>query len=156
MIAPAAILLAQLAVANAAAPATPPASAPATVTHKRPPSDAEVRRGVRCARPGHCTVTRALVDKLVADVDALGSDVHVAPALVDGRPAGFQLSDIRRGSVFARLGLRDGDVVAAVNGMDVSTPAAAMLAFMTLRDATDLTVRIVRHGETQTLDYSIR
>lgn len=154
MSATAAILLAQLSVANAAAPA--PSGAPASVTRARPPSDAEVRRGVRCGKPGHCTVTRALVDKLVADVDALGGDVHVAPALVDGKPAGFQLSDIRRGSVFARLGLRDGDVVAAVNGMDVSTPAAAMLAFLTLRNATDLAVRIVRHGETQTLDYSIR
>ena len=130
--------------------------APVRAAAPRRPSDAEVRRGVRCARPGHCTVSRALVDRLLADTDALGGDVRVAPALVDGKPSGFQLSAIRRGSVFARLGLRDGDVVQSVNGLDVSTPATAMLAFVTLRNATHFAVRIVRHGEPQTLDYSIR
>lgn len=141
------VLIAQLFAAGAPARAKAPATRP---------SDAEVRRGVRCARPGRCTVSRALVERLLADTDALGADAHVAPVVSDGKPAGWALSAIRRGSVFARLGLRDGDVVQSVNGLDVSTPATAMMAFLTLRNANHFTVRIVRRGEPQTLDYSIR
>lgn len=153
MIAPAAIVLAQLAAAPAPATA---GAATAPAARPTPPSDAEVRRGVRCQRPGHCTVTRALAERVLADVDALAADVRVAPAFVDGRAVGFRLSDIRAGSLPARLGLRDGDVIEAVNGLDVSTPAAALLAYMTLRNANQLAVRIVRHGRAQTFDYSIR
>lgn len=149
------IFLALALATTGSAHAKPAQPRPASKASPARPSAAELRRGVRCKQPGHCTLSRALVERYLADLGGLGADVQVTPAEREGQP-GFALTKVRRGSIFARLGLREGDLVDSVNGLAVSSPALAMAAFWTLRNADHFTVRIVRHGEPLTLDYWIR
>jgi general secretion pathway protein C len=101
-------------------------------------------------------VRRATVDALLADPAAIASSVRVVPESRDGRPFGFRLARVRADGVFARLGLRDGDVVVAINGLPMSTPDRALEAYGRLATANHLAVALERAGRRLTLEVSIR
>src|SRR5437667_247318 len=74
----------------------------------------------------------------------------------DGRPAGFRLFQIRDDSLFARLGLRNGDVVERVNGAQVADPAALLGFLQRLRTEPRVALDIVRGDAPRTLVYDLR
>jgi general secretion pathway protein C len=74
----------------------------------------------------------------------------------DGRPLGFRVFAIRPGSLFARLGMTNGDTILAINGNDMSTPDQALALYSKLRNASHLSLELERRGGRQTLDYVIR
>jgi hypothetical protein len=121
-----------------------------------PLSDAELDRGITCATPGHCVLTRKLLDHLLADTSALATGARIVPSLHDGKPEGFKLYAMRPGSVYVRLGFENGDTVQTINGMDLSSPEKALEIYTKLRNATEVTVRIVRRGQPLTLQIEIR
>jgi general secretion pathway protein C len=119
-------------------------------------SERELLRGIHCSAPGRCVVRRALVDRMLADNEQLASAARIVPSIVDGKPAGFKLYAVRPGSWIDRLGVRNGDLLESVNGYELTTPAQALLAYMSLRNETRFAVRIVRRGLPQTLSFEIR
>jgi general secretion pathway protein C len=137
--------LAAIALALFADVATPPTAA------VHPPA-----RAIRCDAKHHCVVARALVDKLLADTNALATTVRIVPALTDGKPDGFKLYAMRPGSVWRRLGFVNGDTLQSINGYELTSPETALVAYMQLRSTNDFAVRIVRRGEPLTLTYEIR
>jgi general secretion pathway protein C len=115
-----------------------------------PPAVGALASQVRCAGAS-CVVERPLVEKLLADPAALAGSARLMPA-----PGGFRLYAIRPGSIFTLLGLKNGDTVKAVNGLELSSPERGLEIYTQLRRASHLTVSIERQGEHQTLDYVIR
>jgi len=96
------------------------------------------------------------VESALANVNRLMTQIRVVPQLRGGRNQGWKVFAIRPNSIFAQIGLKNGDVIQSVNGRDLLTPTKAFEAFQELRDANHLEVAIVRRGVQQTLDYEIR
>ena len=68
------------------------------------------------------TIRRGLLDRLLADPMAVAKSARIVPAFTAGMPAGFKLYAIRAGSLFAALGLQNGDTVVTINGFDLASP----------------------------------
>ncbi len=93
----------------------------------------------------------------LADVDAVMHQVRALPHKgADGAVDGFRLAAIRRGSILAGLGIRNGDIVQAINGYPLTGAEEAMQAFEGSKDATEFRIGIVRRGEPIELVYQIR
>lgn len=137
-------------VSEAPQPTSPPAP---------PPSDSEFLRAlakdIRCAN-NRCTLRRATVDRILENTTLMSRSVRIVPALKDGQPQGFKLFAIRPGSVFALLGLRNGDLVRSFNGMDLSTPDNALQAYSTLRSVNEVKLALERSGAPVVLTYVIK
>ncbi len=89
------------------------------------------------------------------DLDALSTMARVIPHKgADGAADGMRLSGIRRGSLFDSCGLKNGDVVHAVNGMPLTNAEASLEAYSTQRTATSYRVEISRRGQRITLEWS--
>ncbi|MEZ4379785.1 MAG: PDZ domain-containing protein [Nannocystaceae bacterium] len=77
------------------------------------------------------------VDSFVATVvvEALLSGttgLEISPRLdSDGATQGYSVAKVPPGGPFARLGLRDGDVLAAINGVGLTSPGRALAALQT-------------------------
>jgi len=95
----------------------------------------------------HRTITRALVDKILANPRSVAKGARLVPAVKDGKPEGFKIYAIQPSSVFARLGLLNGDTLTAVNGFDLTTAEKALEVYTKLREATSLEVDLVRGGK---------
>ncbi len=92
----------------------------------------------------------------VDNMSGLLTQLRAVAEVRDGRPAGFRLFQIRDDSLFARLGLHDGDVVQRVNGSPIADPAALLAFLQRLRTEPRVALDIVRRDAPRTLVYDLR
>jgi hypothetical protein len=121
-----------------------------------PLGEADYARGIHCDSPGHCTIERKLLERVLEESSSLAMSARIVPSIHDGKPDGFKLYAIRPGSFFAHLGFENGDTIQTINGMDMSSPERALELYTKIRNATNIAVRIVRRGEPKTLEFTIR
>jgi general secretion pathway protein C len=69
---------------------------------------------------------------------------------------GVKLYAVRRNSPFAKAGLRNGDVLTAANGMDLSSPDSILEALGVLGGADNVELTVLRGDEEVRLRYVIR
>lgn len=74
---------------------------------------------------------------------------------IDGTYDGFRLSAIRRSSMASALGIKNGDIVHAVNGHPVTDSASAMVAYGAVTDADSIIADITRRGKKLTLTIDV-
>lgn len=117
---------------------------------------AELDANITAVSDTSWTITRSLVDRLLANQAALMSAARMIPHEEDGRVVGMKVYGIRRASLLGRLGIQNGDMLRTINGYDLSEPNSALEAYTNLRTADHLTLSVVRRGAATTLDYSIR
>lgn len=132
---------------------------PTPVADKTPapgpaPDLGELDKGIVCQGPS-CTIERALVDRLLSNPNALSS-ARFVPSVKGGMPNGFKVYAIRPSSLFAKIGLQNGDTIKSINGMEITSPDRALEVYAKLRSASHLGVQLDRRGEVVTLDYTIR
>ncbi len=101
-------------------------------------------------------VDRALVDKVLANPMQVARGARIVPSVKDGQANGFKLYAIRPSSVYAKLGMRNGDTVTSVNGFDLSSPDKALEVYTKVREANNLSVSVIRRGKPVQLTYNIR
>ena len=126
------------------APAAEPAPAPETGEH------------IRRTGENAWLVDRREIAGALGNTSGLLTQLRAVAEVRDGRPAGFRLFRIREESLFARLGLRDGDVVERVNGTEVHDPAALLRFLERLGHEPRVALDIVRAESPRTLVYDLR
>jgi general secretion pathway protein C len=96
------------------------------------------------------------VDSALANVNNLMTQIRVVPHFKKGGAKGYRVFSVRPHSIFAQLGLKNGDIIRSINGREILTPGEVYQAYQDLRDARNLDLQIVRRGVRKTLKYEIR
>jgi general secretion pathway protein C len=104
----------------------------------------------------HFEIDKKLVDQVLANPMGAAKGARVVPAVKNGKPDGFKLYAIRPSSVYAKLGLSNGDTLQAINGFELTSADKALEVYTKLREATSLQVQVTRRGKDLTLNYTIR
>lgn len=142
--------------------ATPPVVAAAPVQEQpqsnEPVDDmqASIDNGIKKTSDNTYEIDKSLVDKVLANPMAVAKGARVVPAVKNGKPDGFKLYAIRPSSVYAKLGLTNGDTLQSINGFELTSADKALEVYTKLREATQLEVEVTRRGKPVTLKYSIR
>jgi hypothetical protein len=151
---------------DTAPPLRPPISPPATtdepiVDPSRAADWAAFAAGLHCEpgtsadRLGRCEITRSALDELLAKPDSLMRQARIVPSMRNGETAGFKLYGIRSGSMPYLLGLKNGDMITAINGRALTSPTEALSIFEALKSETDFRVEIERKLQPVRLDVAI-
>ncbi len=90
------------------------------------------------------------------NMNELLTQVRVVPNFKDGVPDGFKLLSIKRGSVIHRAGLRNGDIVKRVNGIEIDSPDKAFEVYEQVRNEPLITVEVLRGRSKKTFRYEVR
>jgi general secretion pathway protein C len=69
---------------------------------------------------------------------------------------GLALSNIKANSLFRRMGLRNGDVLVAVEGEPLTSTNQALQLYEKLQSADSASVEINRRGRSRIIQYNIR
>ncbi len=102
-------------------------------------------------------VERAFLEEQLGNAEALAGQIRPRPHRgADGEVDGYRLSSIKRGSVFDKLGVKNGDVIHSVNGQSMNSVEGAMSAYSGLSREKSFTFEITRRNQKVTLDYSVR
>ena len=142
---------------GAAAPPMIPAPAPVASAGDDPaslvPGD---MTGVTKFSETDYKVERTELDKTLANLNEVATQARIVPSFRNGAPNGFKLFSIRPGSIYAKIGLQNGDVIQKINGFEMNSPDRALEVYTKLRDATNLTIELQRRGATMTMNYKIQ
>jgi general secretion pathway protein C len=106
---------------------------------------------------GGYTMPRDLIQEVAQNESLLRQQApQVAPHYVNGQPSGLQLSGINSNSMFARIGIRNNDVLTSVNGQPITTPQQAAGMYDSMMNETNVTVTVLRNGRERTIRYNIQ
>ena len=84
------------------------------------------------------------------------TQIRVVPNFTDGQADGFKVFAIRPGSLFAKIGLQNGDVLKRVNGIELQGPEQAFEAYQRLKDENSVQIDLSRRQDNKTFSYEIR
>src|SRR5690349_2110 len=113
---------------------------PPPVAAAAPPNDAAIER----------------MRRLVSDDPSLiGQVMRPQPVFAGGKMRGFRVYPGANRQAFARIGLRAGDLVTAINGTPLDDKDRAQEIFATLNSSTDARVTVTRNGRQQELVLNI-
>lgn len=101
-------------------------------------------------------IDRAEVDDALSDMPRLLTQARLLPNFRAGQTDGFRIFNIVPGSIFARIGLKNGDVIHQINDIPIEDPTKFMSIFQDLKDASQINLDLVRGTERKTFEYEIR
>lgn len=101
--------------------------------------------------PGRYAVRREALETALANGGTQGA--YAAPVLEKGAVIGYRIGGVT--GKLQQLGLRNGDVVTALNGRKLSSPEAAIAAYGGIRTAKRATITVRRGGRRVSLGYRI-
>jgi general secretion pathway protein C len=93
------------------------------------------------------------LDSSLQNVNTLLSQVRIRPHFKDGRADGLAIHQIRSGSIFSRLGLRNGDIVQGIDDRRIQSPADIISVYRRLESGSPISLTINRRGQQRTLNY---
>jgi general secretion pathway protein C len=142
----------------AVAVAPPPGVPPPAVASNDPEAQlqAEIDKGVRKIDDSHYEVDRALVDKILTDPTAIARSARIVPSIKDGKANGFKMYAIRPNSVYAKIGMQNGDTINSINGYEITTPDRALEVYTKVKSASSLSVQVTRRGQPVNMEYTIK
>ena len=101
------------------------------------------------------TLPREEVESSLSDLNQLMQQVRIRPYLEANKPAGFLVSDIKPGSIFAKMGLRNGDVVQKINDQNISSPEQAIELYQGLMEGGEIALEIKRGQKSEKINYEV-
>jgi type II secretory pathway component PulC len=117
----------------------PIATAPAVRPAPSPPT-------AKPARAARANLSRQEMSHALSDFARLSREVQVEPA-----SQGYRVAGLARGSLAYRLGLRQGDEVLRVAGVELRSMAAAALVYSRVQTAKTVEVALKRRGVVMTI-----
>jgi general secretion pathway protein C len=88
------------------------------------------------------------VDSTLPDQSQLMREISVRPRFEGGQPVGFVIYGIGTGSIFERMGLRDGDIIEGMNGKSFATAQQTVEFYDALKQGGTVSLD-VRRGESK-------
>ncbi len=101
------------------------------------------------------SLPRSLIDDVSKRLNVIASQAAIVPYFHRGKPAGFRILHIKRGSIYEKLGIKNGDVIQRINGYEFTSPQKALEAYSNLINSDHLTVEVVRRGKRMVMEYKI-
>lgn len=104
---------------------------------------------------GRYVIDSREIENTIQNLDKLYTEIRAVPNFQDGRVSGMKILSIKPGSIFAKLGLKRGDILQRINGVELDVRRGFEI-FSQLKDQKSLTLDLIRGGANQTVEYEIR
>ncbi len=112
--------------------------------------------GIRQMGRDRWMLDRAEIDDAIAHLPELLTKARVVPNFTDGKPDGFRIFAIREDSIYAKIGLQNGDILKRVNDIDVRNPQNFLQVFEQLKNEPRIAIELVRNNKEERFDYNIQ
>ena len=126
---------------------------------EKPPS-APVRVGEAVApvpgSPVRTVLDRREVEQAMGDLPKLLSQARAVPYVINGAMNGFRLDFIAPSSFYEKIGLKYGDVLQQVNGVDIRDPGTMLTLFQQLRNEKTVKLDVLRNNQRTAMTFDIR
>jgi general secretion pathway protein C len=98
-------------------------------------------------------VSKAAAENARLNLNKLLQTARMIPQVQNGKTIGFKLVEMEKGSLLEQIGLRIGDLVVEINQVELNSPEKALQVFQQVREASNISLGLVRNGQRQTFEY---
>jgi general secretion pathway protein C len=105
---------------------------------------------------GRTVLDRREVEQAMGDLPKLLTQARAVPYLVNGAINGFRLDYIAPSSFYEKIGLKYGDVLQQVNGVEIRDPGTMLSLFQQLRSEKTVKLDILRNNQRTAMTFDIR
>lgn len=126
---------------------------------EKPPSAPVTARSAIVPVPGspvRTVLDRRDVEQAMGDLPKLLSQARAVPYVVNGAMNGFRLDFIAPSSFYEKIGLKYGDVLQQVNGVDIRDPGTMLTLFQQLRNEKTVKLDVLRNNQRTAMTFDIR
>ncbi len=116
----------------------------------------DIGGGIRQMGEDRFIIDRGALEASLANPNDILTQARAVPNVVDGRIQGFRIFSIRPGSIYEKLGIRNGDVILAVNGIALDSPAKALEFYGAISSASEINLDTEREGLKHSKTYVIK
>jgi general secretion pathway protein C len=100
------------------------------------------------------TLRHSNIDESLENINDLLSQASIRAHYTDNQPDGLAITGIKAGSIFRRMGLRNGDIIRGVSNNEIKSPEDVIELYNDLKSETDVSLQITRRGREMSLNYS--
>lgn len=104
---------------------------------------------------GKKLIDRSLLKHYANNLDEVYKNIGVREVKKNGKIEGFRVSFIKRNSLFSQLGVRRGDIIKKVNGMEMNSYNAGFDLYRNLDKVDNVTIVIERRNKEMELEYEV-
>lgn len=134
----------------------PPGEGEEAKAQEKAPEVAKKDEGTNVAmQDGKYVIDQREIDNALTNLDRLYTEIRAVPNFKDNKVVGMKVLSIKPGSVFAKLGLKRGDVLSKINGIELDVKRGFDI-FNQLKNQKSFNLDLIRDGAPQTFDYEIR
>jgi len=119
------------------------------------PDSPNIASGVVIDSPEATAIAARYRDRLYNEPESLARTLKVSAVNDENGIYGYRVAPGSDATVFKALGFESGDIVTAVNGLDLSDPANTVSLYQSMRDATEATFELKRGDTMLTLSVSL-
>lgn len=106
--------------------------------------------------PVRTVLDRRDVEHAMGDLPKLLSQARAVPNLVNGAMNGFRLDFIAPASFYEKIGLKYGDILQQVNGVEIRDPGTMLTLFQQLRNEKQVKLDVLRNNQRTAMTFDIR
>lgn len=122
----------------------------------RPPGTPSGKlEGVRQVADNRYEIERGVIDSTLSNLNTIATQARIVPSFRNGIANGFKLFSIQPGSLYASIGIENGDVIQRVNGYEINSPEKALELYQKLRESSHVTIELERAGQVIRKEYNI-
>ncbi|HEU4385882.1 MAG TPA: type II secretion system protein GspC [Anaeromyxobacteraceae bacterium] len=119
-----------------------------------PPPGAPME-GVKPLGDNRYEVKHSVIEGTLSNMNAIATQARIVPSFKNGIANGFKLFSIQPGSLYAAIGVENGDVVQKINGYEINSPDKALEIYQKLRESRHITLEIERNGQAIRKEYNV-
>jgi general secretion pathway protein C len=112
--------------------------------------------GIRTVAPNNWVLDKREVSQAFENLPQLLTKARIIPNFTQGKANGFRIISIVPNSIYERIGLKNGDILQRINGIDIKDPQSFLKIFQQLKDETSISLDLVRNNIKTSFDYEIR
>ncbi len=113
-------------------------------------------QGIEKLNSKRFTIQRSEIEKNLSNLNKILTQARAIPHFENGAPAGYKLFQIVPGSIYDKLGLRNGDIIRGVNGESISNPQKAFEMLNDFKNLNAVELQIKRDGTVSNMVYDIQ
>jgi general secretion pathway protein C len=136
-------------------PVPPIARAPVPPPGGEGGPEVNTAEGIRKLADNQYEVKRSVIDGSLSNLNAVATQARIVPSFKNGVANGFKLFSIQPNSLYANIGVENGDVIQRINGYEINSPDKALEVYQKLRSSSHITIELERNGRPVRKEYNV-
>ncbi len=112
--------------------------------------------GIQKVSDTEFNIAEGELQKQMGNLNALATQARIVPNFKNGKGNGFRIYSIKPGSLYDKVGIKNGDVIQEINSMKLDSPEKALEIYAKLKTEKSIQINLERRGRNVSLQYNVR